>query len=181
MVQFTPSRRTLLAAVAGTGSLAGCVDRLSGAPEIRLGRVTISNADRASHRFTLRVRDDGDLVHRSTHEVPGRTDDRIPGATAPCEWGGDPGDYEVGVRVDGGPWTTAALRDEGSLFDAPDCLVAVSRYHPDDGIFVRLAADCDRYDGRFVAGPCAYVRTEERSAVARPSLGGRDERASVRR
>lgn len=156
------SRRQVLAAsaFAGTSAVGGCLRRVRGGAGTRLGRFTVSNFDREPHEFSLRVEDDDGRVHQSSHHVQGRTDDRIFGATAPCEWSGRPGEYEVGIRVDGGEWTTAALRDENGLFDSPDCLVAVGEYDPESGLRVRLTEDCDRYDGQFVSGPCAYVRTD---------------------
>jgi hypothetical protein len=154
------TRRTVLRSVtlASAAATAGCLAGSDGGT--RLGAFTVSNFDDAPHEFTLRVQEGEDVVHRSTHAVEARAQGRIDGATAPCEWGGKPGDYTVGVRVDGSDWTTKSLEEDMGLFENPDCLTARAQYEEDGTVRIESEEDCRRFEGAWLVGsPCARTGT----------------------
>lgn len=124
------NRRSLLASLAVTATVlpAGCLSsvRQSLDPTVKLGWFGVHNVDTDSHRFDLKVVRDGTRVHYSSHDVQGRaerTGSLNHGAVADCDWGSTPGDYAVGVRVDGGEWTetSATVREA-------ECVAAVAEY-----------------------------------------------------
>lgn len=135
-------RRALLAAVglSATVSTAGCLDSVLGR-ELRLATVGVSNYDDDAHRFDLRVDRDGEVVHRSSHELRGRDDDRVYGAAPDCDWAGTPGTYEVSVRVDGGEWQSRSVAEVSDGWrDAVSCASTYVWY--DGAVWIDLRADC---------------------------------------
>ncbi|WP_265110890.1 hypothetical protein [Halosolutus halophilus] len=139
-------RRALLGTLAGamTASTAGCLDLVS---ELRthpmqLARLSVSNWDSAPHRFDLRVDRDGETVHRSSHEIPGKEDARVHGEVADCDWGTTPGDYELFARVDGGDWEGKSLDEvDAGGRDTVECATAQVRY--EESVWIRLLDNCD--------------------------------------
>jgi hypothetical protein len=135
-------RREVLAAVglSATVSTAGCLDSVLGR-ELRLAEFGVSNYGADAHRFDLRVRRDGEVVHRSSHEIRGRDEDRVYGAAPDCNWEGTPGAYEVSVRVDGGEWQSRSVAEARDGWrDAVSCASAHVWY--EDAVRIDLRDDC---------------------------------------
>jgi hypothetical protein len=135
-------RREFLAVtgLSATVSTAGCLDTVFGR-DIRLARFSVSNYDEEAHRFDLRVDRDGEVVHRSSHEVRAR-DEVIYGETPECDWEGTPGAYEVSARADGGEWESRPLAEvRDGRRDSVSCASAYVSYGPPVGI--RFRPDCE--------------------------------------
>lgn len=148
-------RRALLSALgtAAAVSTAGCLDAVGARFDepMQLARFTAFNDDTESHDFDLRVDRDGETVHRSSHRVRGKDDDRIYAEAADCGWGTAEGRYEVFARVDGGEWTGKPLTDVTDDWrNTVDCATAEAWFG--DALGIRLDDDCDelargRWDG----------------------------------
>lgn len=153
-------RRALLAALSATTSLGGgCLSpvREWTDPSAQLGRFGASNADTtSSHRFELAVERDGDVVHRSSHELepavetePNRI--RVTQAVAECEWGSTSGDYTVRARVDGRDWVQKSVTEYATSKDV-DCVMAWAEYHSSFLLDLRWPCEREYYDGL-----CSFV------------------------
>lgn len=125
-------RRTYLNAL-GTAAVAcsgGCLSgvRSSLSPPARLGWVAVGNYSADPQRCEVQVVRAGTVVHESSHEIPGREEDRRYGDVLDCTWGDERGPYTLRGRVAGGEWAEVAL-DEA--FDDPsvDCVIAEGRLH----------------------------------------------------
>jgi hypothetical protein len=101
-------------AAVGLGLLAGCLggdeetNQLEGrgGDGSRLAHVRVANWDSVSHTFHVLVERDGDIVHRSSHEVSG-SDTEIPTESVDTSWADAAGDFVISVRVDDGEeWKT---------------------------------------------------------------------------
>ena len=131
-------RRAFLTAVglSVTASVAGCLGQIPGVEteRIQLARFSVSNMDTAPHQFDLRVERNGETVHESTHDVDGRTPDRITGASAGCTWGTTPGAYDVFVRVDNGEWVSESLSEvKENWWDDVSCASVRAYYETEVG------------------------------------------------
>lgn len=149
-------RRALLTAVglSATVSTAGCLNR--GDQQVQLARFSAENFDSEIHQFDLCVDRDGETVHRSTHEIRGKGENRIYGAVADCDWGMAPGTYEVFARVDGGEWTSKPLTDvKEGWFDSVTCATAHVEYHENGHLWLRLQDNCERFVPSASAGVCS--------------------------
>lgn len=151
-------RRALLASLAPglTASTAGCLDTLTTTQNepFQLGYVAVHNATEQTHRILIRVRRDGQDVHRSTHDVPGRDGAIVESAIPDCEWGPARGRYEVAVRIDDGDWATESF--QGYETDGGDCSIAIAegRLNADGRLSLGSRRACD-YDNP-PAGLCSF-------------------------
>lgn len=142
-------RRRAFLAGAGlsvTGSTAGCLGAVPGIGqrELQLAWFGVSNYDPDPHRFDLRVERDGEVVHRSTHDIDGRTEDLVHGESVDCTWDATPGVYEVSVRVDAGAWVSKPLSDVSDGWrDSVTCATAHGWY--EDDLWIDLRENCERY------------------------------------
>ncbi|WP_254532041.1 hypothetical protein [Natrinema gelatinilyticum] len=145
-------RRALLETLAGVGtvSTAGCLNAVSElrAQPMQLARFTVDNWDSALHQFDLRVDRDGETVHRSSHEIPGK-DDRVHGKVVGCDWGTTPGEYDLFARVDDGDWVHKSLDEVVDGWrDTVECATANVQYES-EYLWIRVLDACDRYAYEF--------------------------------
>jgi len=159
-------RRAVLVSVGAmlTGTSAGCTDYFGAEdPAVQLGWFAVDNFDREPQTFELRVVRNGAQVYHSSETVPGRTENRVPGAVAECTWGDTPGAYTVGVRVEGGKRAEQDLTAHLPR-DAECVFVAVSYSRHENGEFSFLTSDNSTADCSDVAryeGGCPVVNGSE--------------------
>ena len=146
-------RRAVVAAL--VSGLAGCLDGIGVGGDreaVSLSWIGLANRHPEPQRVTVRVRRDGEGVHRATYSVDGfDEDENAPGiAVVPCAWSAAAGEFAVGARV-GGEWTELApeeLRRDGAA-----CVGVRFRVRADRTVVPWLsAADCGTI--RSMAGAC---------------------------
>jgi hypothetical protein len=94
------SRRRLLAGLGtlGVGALAGC-STAAGSSTSRLAYVRVANWHPDAHTVHVLVERDGELVHWSSHDLPGR-ENEIPTRPITRTWADEQSEFVVRVRVD---------------------------------------------------------------------------------
>lgn len=115
----------------------------------RIGWLGVSNYDADPHRFEVRVKRDGSVVHESSHAIRGGEDDVAPGTVVDCTWGDTAGAYAIGARIDGNEWVERSV-DE-AIDGAVDCVtVRVSYGDRSDELDIFARENCDdvpEYEG----------------------------------
>lgn len=156
------NRRTLLASLGGViaTSNAGCLetikDRFDKQPQrqFRLGWLSAGNTDTKPQQIDLRVKEDGNVVHQSSHKLQGQDEtgskDEPQIAVAECTWGDTADDYTIHARVNGNSWISKSIT-EVDMAGHPntDCVVAQALYR-DDRLEIVLQPGCDfveRWEG----------------------------------
>lgn len=156
------NRRAVLATLGGVGLAVsgGCVgfveDRLDRQPQhqFRLGWLSTANTDTRPHKIDLEVNEDGNVVHQSSHKLPGQDREGEKGepqiAVAKCTWGDVADDYTIRARVDGNDWLAKSIQDVDTTgHPNTDCVAAQARYR-DNALKIVLQPGCegvDRWEG----------------------------------
>jgi len=136
-------RRHLLATAGSalTVSSVGCLGFFEDEEQtVRLGQVTVNNADVEPHEIQVEVHRDGEVVHQSGEEVSAMEDNRMGGYVAECTWGDTPGEYTVVAEADGESTESNLTQRYG---DYADCVVAMVMYREQDGLLILSADNCD--------------------------------------
>ncbi|MFB6296476.1 MAG: hypothetical protein ABEH66_06530 [Halobacteriales archaeon] len=157
-------RRTLLASggIAAMGLLGGCVGAPRETPP-RLGWVGVHNYSSEARRFRVEILREADVVHESTHEIEGRSEDTIPGEVLECTWGEEPGPYTIRARVDGGEWVEQSIADaieDDPTMEDPDCVVTTVQYMMgiSETFTFRVRDTCGAVSG--FDGGCSFANSE---------------------
>lgn len=154
-------RRALLSTVGLTAAAtAGCLDTVVDDAPIRLARFATVNHTSDPVRIDLRVDRDGETVHESFHQLREKEDGQIHGAVVDCDWGTTPGEYVVFARVADTEWTSkpvSDVRDESD--DSVECATAVAHY--EDGVWLQVRDDCERYTRTASSRVCSDEFTVE--------------------
>ena len=161
-------RRTLLVSLGGglTVSTAGCIgfarDRLDRQPkrQFRLGWLSAANTDTEPHQIDLQVKEDGNVVHQSSHELQGQDKAYPKGephiAVSECTWGSGADDYLIRARVDENDWIAKSITAVDTRgHPNTDCVVAQGRYR-NERLEIVLQAGCD-YVERWEGG-CSFAK-----------------------
>lgn len=101
MLQRKPSRRSVLAVLAGTTLTGGCLGRLTSPAGVRLTGVRVHNWVEAESTITFELRREGTPVLEETRSLAPL---REPGSVVsfPAEWSVEPANYRVQVTVEDG-------------------------------------------------------------------------------
>lgn len=147
------NRRSYLALGVIIG-VSGCLKRFD--QEVFLGALRLENMVETNQSVDIRVRKDGNQVHRTTVDISGMEDDDNVLSTefVECSWPNDePGEFEIAARLIGDDsWVETASDDvEG---DDP-CQMVFLRI--DEGRTLWFSwDDCERYEAKYPDTVCDY-------------------------
>ncbi len=109
----------------GATALAGCLSFASGPEQTRLRCLEVSNNHADSHTLHVRVTSDGEVVHRSTHELRSRMGPRI---AVNQTWPNESGQYSVSARLDNrSEWVRTNLTQDQTE-DGHHIIVEINSY-----------------------------------------------------
>lgn len=162
-------RRTLLASLGGViaASSAGCLetinDRLDkqSQRQFRLGWLSAANTDTKPHQIDLQVKEDGNIVHQSSHKLQGQDEKGSKGepqvAVAECTWGNTADDYTIHAKVDGGEWMSRPVHTVDTTgYPHTDCVAAQALYR-DGTLEVLLQPGCEDIN-QLPGRSCPFVK-----------------------
>lgn len=161
------NRRTVLASLGGVGTTisTGCVgslqDRLDRQPErqFKLGWLSAANTDIKPHQIDLQVKEDGGVVHRSSHYLEAQDRKGPKGETqftvADCTWDDTADDYLIRARVDGNNWISKPIYVVDTTgYSHADCVIAQAIYR-NKALEIILQASCVDVDT--MPGGCSFA------------------------
>jgi hypothetical protein len=161
------NRREILAAI-GAGGISigsGCAGtiqhRLDRQPnrQFKLGWLSAANTDIRPHKIVLQVKENGNLVHESSHELKGQDREGSKGKTqftvAECTWGNGADDYIIRARIDGNEWINKPINAVDTTgYPNVDCVIAQAIYQ-EGALEIILQASC--VDVNIMSGGCSFA------------------------